>query len=269
LSVYFFSMSSKMQESFKQRLLKGDALFGIYISFSVPSLVEMFSQCGFDWLWLDFEHAGTSLETMQTMLASMNGSGCASLVRLPWNDIVWIKRVLDLGPDGIIIPMVNSRKDIQSAIQACRYPPEGVRGVGAGRASGYGLNLKEYLATANRKLVVVCQVETAEAVANIEDMVQEEGVDAFLIGPWDLSGSLGHLGDLEHPSVQEAIDKVVSACAKANKPLGIQAGNPAKTHHYMAKGMTLMATGADCALLGAAVKKHVADCRACPASSPA
>ena len=105
-SIFLQQMSSKMQESFKQRLLKGDALFGIYISFSVPSLVEMFSQCGFDWLWLDFEHAGTSLETMQTMLASMNGSGCASLVRLPWNDIVWIKRVLDLGPDGIIIPMV-------------------------------------------------------------------------------------------------------------------------------------------------------------------
>eukprot|EP00667_Euglena_gracilis_P019557 EG_transcript_20971 len=253
--------------NFRQRLKTRQPLYGLYASYCVPDIVEMYAHhCGLDWLWLDMEHTAASLETMQRMLVAASGSGCAALVRAPWNDHVWIKRILDMGPDGIILPMVNTKAEAEAAVRACFFPPHGARSVGVTRGMGYGATMARHLATAHEELVVVCQVETGQAVDNAEQLAAVDRVDAFLIGPFDLSGSLGHLADIGHPTVQAAIRHVIEVCTRAGKPVGILAKDPADTRQWVGRGMSLVATGVDCVIFGNAVRQWVRDCREPPAS---
>ena len=178
-----------MKNPVKARLRAGQVSVGTWVGIGHPDVTERLADLGFDWLTFDIEHSPLSLETVQTMMQAMSFTQtCVPLVRLRWNDPVLIKRVLDIGAYGVIAPMVNNGQEALSAVRACRYPPAGVRGVGPRRAM---LRDPEYLKTANREILVVAMVETAEALRNLDEIFAVEGIDACFIGPWDLSMNLG------------------------------------------------------------------------------
>ena len=177
-----------MKNILKEKLKKGQAVIGTFISLGHPDVTELLSRLGFDWLLIDGEHSPIGLETMQVMMQAMNGSNCTPIVRPQWNDMVIIKRILDIGAHGVLVPWVNTKEEAEYAVSACKYPPKGLRGWGPRRA---GLFDPDYLQTANDEILVIVQIETKEAVSNVDDILSVEGIDACFIGPYDLSLSFG------------------------------------------------------------------------------
>ncbi len=248
-------------DSIKARLAAGEVVLGTVVTTPSPALVETLVVAGVDWLWLDMEHSPLGLETLQTLLAVTSGSGVANLVRAPWNDAVHIKRILDAGADGVIVPLVRSAADAEAAVEACLYPPAGIRGVGLSRAQGYGATLDEYLDCANDDVAVVVQIEHKEAVDNIAAIAATPGLAAALIGPYDLSGSMGLLGQVDHPDVQGAIAKTVAACRSAGLPLGMFCGDAAQAAARAAEGVQLIAINVDINMFRQAYTHALADAR--------
>lgn len=244
---------SRLHVNFRERLSSGKVLLGTIVSLSSPAVIDTLSRVGFDWLWLDMEHSPLSLEQIQTLLTAKTPY-CAGLVRVPTNEDQWIKRVLDLGADGIIVPHVSSRADAEYAVRCAKYPPTGSRSFGAGRAHAYGIDAA-YQAMANDTVAVVVQIEDQEAVANIDEIISVKGIDAIIIGPYDLSGSFGKLGQLGDQEVQHAIDRVRRACAQKNFPAGIFALLPEQGRQYIDAGFRLVAVGADVHTLWSSAKQ--------------
>jgi 2-dehydro-3-deoxyglucarate aldolase/4-hydroxy-2-oxoheptanedioate aldolase len=232
------------QKSLKARVRAGEVLIGPIVTLSSPDVAEALAQVGFDYLWIENEHAPLGVLEAQRMLQAVGG-GCPTLIRVPTNDPVWLKKTLDTGCDGVVVPLVKSAAEARRAVDACRYPPAGNRGVGITRAHRYGLGFAEYVEAANEEIAVVLQVEHAEAVENVEAIAQVPGVDALLVGPYDLSGSMGLLGQVDHPDVQAAIERVQRACEDAGMTLGIFAGTPEQARRYIAAGFSLIALGLD------------------------
>jgi 2-keto-3-deoxy-L-rhamnonate aldolase RhmA len=204
----------------KEKLNRGEAVIGTFVSIGHPDVAEWLSRLGFDWLLLDSEHSPTSLETLQVMMQGMNGSDCVPLVRPQWNDSAIIKRVLDMGAYGVLIPWVNTKEQAEKAVSACKYPPQGLRGFGPRRA---GMFDPDYFTTANDEILVTVQIETEEALKNLDDIMAVPGIDACYIGPWDLSVSLG-LGvppKWDDPRYMAAFDRVLSVAARHGKPAGM------------------------------------------------
>ena len=226
-------------------LKKGEVTFGSWITIGHPEVAEIMANAGFDWLIFDTEHAPLSLETVEAQLAAISGTDVTPLVRVAWNDMVLIKRALDIGAKGLLIPWVNTREDAERAVKACRYPTAGVRGVSPRRASRYMLDLKDYLATADKNLLIVVQIETAEAVKNVEKILSVDGVDAFFIGPADLSASLGFLGKFDHPRLVEATEKVLHTGKKLGVPGGIHAIDLDVAIQHTKNGFQFIAFGSD------------------------
>src|SRR5512139_3165505 len=208
-----------MNLSFRQRLKDREALVGTIVSLGSPEVAEVLSAAGFDWLFIDAEHSPLDALAIQRILHGAGSTPC--LVRLARGDEVSIKKALDVGAAGIIAPMVNSAGQAAQVVRWAKYAPLGTRGVGVGRAHGYGFKFQEYVSTANDETVVVVQAEHIDAVNSIEAIVQVPGVDAVLIGPYDLSASLGRLGEVTHPDVVSAVERVTQTCRAANMPLGI------------------------------------------------
>jgi 2-keto-3-deoxy-L-rhamnonate aldolase RhmA len=209
-----------LKNPLKEKLKKGEAVIGTFIEIGHPDVAEWLSRVGFDWLLLDSEHAPAGYETLQRMMQAMNGSNCVPIVRPQWNDPVVIKRVLDMGAYGVLIPWVNTRKEAENAVSYCKYPPDGIRGFGPRRA---GMFDPDYFKTANDELLISIQIETQEALDNLDEILSVPGVDACYIGPWDLSVSLGFgvPPDWEAPRYQAAFDRVLEISAKHNKPAGM------------------------------------------------
>jgi len=216
---------------------------------------------GFDCIWIDMEHSALSLQDTQALLQALSGRGVSSIVRVAWNDPVLLKRALDLGSDGIMIPLVNTKEEAQQAVSACLYPPAGIRGAGLGRAQEYGLALKEYLERANDEIVVIPQVEHIEAVGNVESILTVPGIGMMFIGPLDLSGSMGLLGQVSHPEVTEAIGRTLSACKSAGVPVGIYAGTAEAARERAADGFEFVAHGIDVMFLAEAAKQAAEEAR--------
>jgi len=209
-----------LKNPLKEKLKKGKAVTGTFVMIGHPDVTEWLSRVGFDWLLLDTEHSPTGYETLQRMMQAMNGSGCVPIVRPQWNDQVAIKRILDIGAYGVLIPWVNSREEAEKAVSYCKYPPAGVRGWGPRRA---GMFDDSYFKTANDEVLITVQIETQEALDNLDEIMSVPGIDACYIGPWDLSVSLG-IGvppDWKAPKYVAAFDKVLEAAAKHNKPAGM------------------------------------------------
>jgi 2-keto-3-deoxy-L-rhamnonate aldolase RhmA len=242
---------------FKERLRQGKPLIGTLVSLGLPAVSEMLSRVGFDWLWIDMEHGPLSLELTQQLLQAKDDQ-CAAFVRIPVNDEVWIKHILDLGADGIIVPQVRTAAEAQKAVAASKYPPAGTRSAGIARAHNYGMDFATYVQEANEKLVVILQIEHVDGVKNVDAILQVKGVDAIIIGPYDLSGSFGKLGQINDPVVQEAIETVHKACLKANMPIGIFALLPEQGRVYLDKGYQLLALGVDAHYLWSAAKAGLA-----------
>lgn len=209
-----------MKNPLKEKLLKGEAVIGTFVEIGHPDVTEWLSQVGFDWLLLDNEHAPNGYETLQGMAQSMKGSGCVPIVRPQWNDPVVMKRVLDIGAYGVLIPWVNSKEEAEAAVRYCKYPPQGIRGYGPRRA---GMFDPDYFKTANDELLITIQIETQKALDNLDEILSVPGIDACYIGPWDLSVSLGFgvPPDWNNKDYQAAFDRVVKVSAKHGKPAGM------------------------------------------------
>lgn len=192
----------------KRRLRNGEAVFGAWLSISDPVVAEIMATSGFDYVLIDTEHAPWSLEALQTALMTFKGERTVPIVRVPWNDQVYIKQALDLGADGILAPMVRTVEETRALLRACRYPPAGIRGFGPRRASNYHRNIDEYVERANDNIFVMPQIEDVRTVDSIDEIVQL-GVDALCVGPNDLSGSAGLLRQHDHPMVKGAIDRIL------------------------------------------------------------
>lgn len=239
--------------TFKDRLKAGKPLIGTLISLGSTAVTEAVSRCGFDWLWIDMEHGPLSIEQVQHILQAKRGD-CAALVRIPVNDETWIKRVLDLGADGIIVPQVKTAEEAQRAVSSSKYPPTGTRSVGMSRASGYGMDFAQYIREANDKLSVFLQIEHTEGVKNIDAILQIKGIDAIIIGPYDMSGSFGKLGQIQDPQVHEAIETVRKTCKAKGIPIGIFCLQPDLARTYLDQGYDLVNLGCDIHFLWSSAK---------------
>jgi 2-keto-3-deoxy-L-rhamnonate aldolase RhmA len=203
----------------KEKLKKGQEVIGTFVTLPHPDVTEVLSRMGFDWLLIDGEHAVTGLEMMTTMMQAMNGSSCTPVVRPQWNETVIIKRILDIGAHGLLIPWVNNREQAEAAVRACKYPPKGLRGYGPRRAALFD---PDYMYTANDEIMVIVQIETREAVKNVDEILAVDGVDACYVGPFDLSLSYGAvLPEWDNPEYLAAFDRVLEAARKAGKPAGM------------------------------------------------
>ena len=245
-----------MAPSFRQRLKDHEALFGTIVSLASPEVAEVLSAAGFDWLFIDAEHSPLDVLTIQRILQGAGSTPC--LVRLARGDEVSIKKALDVGATGIIAPLINSADQAAEVVRHAKYAPLGTRGVGVGRAHGYGFAFEEYVSRANDETVVVVQAEHIEAVNNIEAIGRVPGVDAVLVGPYDLSASLGRLGEVTHPDVVSAIERVTQVCQGANMPLGIFGMTAEAVRPYIERGYTLLAVSIDTVLLGNAARQLLA-----------
>ncbi len=233
---------------FKNRLQKGETLLGTLLGLPSPEIAEILSSVGYDWLFIDLEHGAHGMLEAQRMLQAMHPN-CAALVRVPELTESHIKKALDIGSTGIIVPKVNTKEEAEKAVAWAKYPPQGDRGVGPARAHGYGYHFSNYLETANEKTLVVIQIEHIEGVNNIDSILEVKGVDAIFIGPFDLSASLHLMGQVDHPKVIEAISKVEAACAKVNMPMGYFGMKPESVIAYKKKGYQLIACGTDAGAL--------------------
>ncbi len=253
-------MPSPTPGTLKARLAAGETLVGSLITIGSAEVAEVMSLAGFDYLWIDLEHGAIDLVVAQRLIQAA-GPRCPCLVRIPENREVWIKKALDLGCAGVVVPQIRSADEARQAVAACLYPPAGQRSVGITRAQGYGLSFAEYIASANDDLLVVVQAEHRDAVADIESIVRIPGVGCVLVGPFDLSGSMGLLGQVTHPQVQAAIERVRLACAHAGLPSGIFAVDAESARARAASGFRLIAVTMDAALLLDAARTTLARVR--------
>ena len=233
----------KNNRAFTDRLRNGDLLIGTLISLNSPEIVEILSHTDYDWLFIDAEHGAFNPQQTLSMLQAAGDTPC--VIRIPAGDEVWIKKALDIGAAGIIVPQVHTAEQAELIISQCKYSPIGNRGVGIGRAHTYGLDFENTIKHANDETAVILQAESRAAIDNIEDIVKVPGLDAILIGPYDLSASLGKIGEVNHPEVQEAINRVADVCKAANIKLGYFGVNASAVKPAMENGFTLITVGVD------------------------
>ncbi len=248
-----------MTESLKERLRAGATVLGGWLSLGSPAIAEIFCRAGYDFLVVDLEHTTTSLETTEQLIRTVDLCGAVPLVRLSSLDPVQIKRVLDAGAHGVVVPMVTCAGDVERAARAMHYPPRGDRGVGLGRAQAYGASFREYVEGFAGRAVLVPQIENREAVAQIDAILAHPDVDACLVGPFDLSASLGVPGDFEHPTFRAALDTIERAAARAGVALGFHqvAPNPSALRQKRQAGYRFLVYGVDFSLLDAACRDGV------------
>ncbi len=243
-----------MNDPFATRLRRGDRLIGSIVTLPALEVPEVMSAAGLDWLFVDCEHAPLDTLWAQRLLQAARVPG---VLRVADSHESTLKRALDTGAAGVVVPMVNTAQQARAVVSFCKYPPLGSRGVGIVRAQGYGLGFQDYVAHANESTAVIVQIEHISAVENIEAIVAVPGVDAAFVGPYDLSGSMGRLGEVDHIDVLAAIEGVRFACERAGMPLGIYVGSAAAAKPYLEKGFTLIAVGIDALLLGQAARQIV------------
>jgi len=234
----------------KRRLKEGKPSVGTWLSIPSVYTCEMMAQVGYDWLVIDMEHNPISIETAGLMVSSMFNSDTVPLVRVPWNTGENIKRVLDMGAWGIVVPMVNSRLEAEQAVREAKYFPEGRRSIGGRRhAMGFATETSNYFARANEEILIVIQIEHIEAVRNIDDILSVPGIDACFIGPNDLMSSMGLKPTLESddPEVLKAIETVKAAAKRHGVPAGIHVANPETANQRIKEGFQFIAVGSEIA----------------------
>ena len=234
-------------KSLKEKLKNNELTIGSWIMIGHPISVEVMALAGFEWLVIDMEHTSIDINTAQNLITTIQANGIKALVRVSKNEEVIIKKVLDIGADGIIVPMINSKEDAVKAVEFAKYPPIGKRGVGLYRASKYGVKFEEYKKWVEEELVIIAQIEHIDGVNNIEEILQVEGIDGTIIGPYDLSGSMGYPGKFERDDVKKAVQKVLDKCKKYNIPSGFHVvdTNPEKLKQKIKEGCTFLAYGID------------------------
>lgn len=215
-----------MKNRVKHLMAQGQKTAGAWLQLTSPFSAEIMARAGFDWLIIDMEHAPGDFMNLAAQIQAMGACACEPFVRAPWNDAVTIKRILDTGVTGVLVPYVNSAREARAAVAACQYPPRGIRGVAASpRAAGFGqAGAMEYLTSANEEILVITAVETGEAVDNLDQILAVDGLDGIFIGPMDLATSMGYFANAAHPEVQKAIARIEEKTLVAGKFLGTVAG---------------------------------------------
>ena len=238
-------------KNFKDLLTKKSVL-GSWVTLANPSIAEIMAQAGFDFLVIDMEHSALTMTDVQNLVMAIQGQGVIPLVRIGNHDPDVIKRVMDTGAQGIIAAMVNNAQQAKQVVAAVKYPPTGNRGVGLARAQGYGFDFQKYRDESKRQTTVMAIIEHHEAIRNLESILAVDGLDGTLIGPYDLSGSLGYPGEFERPIVKDAIQIYEQTCKKLKKPMGFHIVQPdqAKIRLYRKKGFKFLALGIDTIFLG-------------------
>ena len=234
-------------ERIRAKITRREPVFGTHISLNDPSVTELLGLVGFDFLWIDTEHSAIDRSVLLHHLIAARSAGKAAFVRVPWNDPVLVKPVLEMGIDGVVFPMIRTVEDARLAVASCLYPPEGIRGFGPRRAIRYGLQDRdEYLRTAADGFWRILQIEHHEAVDNLEGILKVRGVSAIVVGPNDLSGSVGLLGQTGHPTVVRLLDRIADAALAAGVPFGASIrGDPALVRQWMDRGAAWIAAGSD------------------------
>ncbi|CUJ83206.1 2-keto-3-deoxy-L-rhamnonate aldolase [Shimia thalassica] len=249
--------------SFKTALAKGDAQIGLWVVASEASVTEMIGTAGFDWLVLDGEHAPNDIRSLRDSLMALNGSDSHPVVRIPIGETWMVKQVLDAGAQTVLVPMVDTAEQARDMALAMRYPPLGVRGMGAtgARASRFG-EITDYVATANDEVCLLVQAESRAAIANLDDILTVEGVDGVFIGPADLSADMGFPGAASAPEVQEVITDAIKRITSSGKAAGIltQSLDDAKT--YLELGATFVAVGIDMVMYAKVTRQLCKDAKA-------
>jgi 2-keto-3-deoxy-L-rhamnonate aldolase RhmA len=215
-----------MNRDLKHKLLNNEFTIGSWITIGSPDVAEIMSNAGFDWLVVDLEHSVISIDVAGDLIRTIDLCGISPLVRLTSNDSNQIKRVMDAGAHGIIVPMVNTVEDAKRAVASTRYAPKGNRGVGLARAQGYGENFKEYLEWQSTSPIVIVQIEHINAINNLEEILKTEGVDGFIIGPYDLSCSMGVPGVFEDQEFSNTVSHIINVGKKLSIPTGIHIVEP-------------------------------------------
>jgi 2-keto-3-deoxy-L-rhamnonate aldolase RhmA len=236
---------------FRQLLRARDAKppVGTWVMSASPIVAEAIGHAGFDWGVLDMEHTPLDLMTLVHLLQAVGNTKMVPVVRVPWNDTVMVKRVLDAGAETLMVPFIQNAEEAARAVAATRYPPEGVRGMAAmGRASRFG-TVPDFFKAANKSVGVVVQLETPQAIAQLEAIAAVPGVDALFVGPGDLSGSMGHVGNLTHPDVMALMSGAAQRARALGKPIGTVGGTPEVVTRYRAAGYDYVAIGSDLGLL--------------------
>ncbi|MBF6618231.1 MAG: 4-hydroxy-2-oxoheptanedioate aldolase [Candidimonas sp.] len=236
--------------TFKLALARGESQIGLWLAMADSYSAQMLGGAGFDWLLIDGEHAPNTLPSILAQLQALAQYPTHAVVRAAWNDPVEIKRLLDIGVVNLLVPMVQDAKEAAMAVAATRYPPQGIRGVGAAlaRASEWNRNA-DYLASAADGMCVLVQAETRRALANLDDICKVDGVDGVFIGPADLAADMGYLGKPGHPDVQQAIEEGIARIRSHGKAAGILTSDEPTAKHYIELGATFTAVGADTTLL--------------------
>lgn len=247
----------------KSYLRTGKVSIGSWITTGHPAIAEIMAKSGFDWLAIDMEHSAITLYQAFQLTQVISLTGVTTLVRVSKNDHNTIKQVMDMGVDGVIVPMVNTERDAFNAVSAVKYPPEGNRGVGLARAQGYGLEFEKYRSRVNKDSIVVVQIEHIEAIENLEKILSVKGVDASIVGPYDLSASLGYPGEFDKKIVKEAIARYLKICNSLNKPVGFHVIGPEaeKVNNKIKEGFRFIGFSLDTLFLGEKIRNELKELR--------
>ncbi|MDL2318602.1 4-hydroxy-3-methylbut-2-en-1-yl diphosphate synthase [Eubacteriales bacterium OttesenSCG-928-A19] len=252
-------------ERIRQRLRAGEHILGGHVFFNDPAITETMGFHGYEFVWIDAEHGAFPLDSIQLHISAAEAAGTASLVRVAANDPVLLKPVLDMGPDGIIVPMVLTAQEAEAFVQACAYPPHGIRGFGPRRANRYGaIDAKAYTQQAHRRTLRILQIEHIQAVENLEAILRVPGIDLIIVGPNDLSSSLGHLCDTRHPDMMPVYDRIARTCKAEGMPFGVSLGpsDMQSVREWLARGARLIGCGDDISYISMGMQKTLTDIRA-------
>ena len=237
-----------MTISFRKRLQQGDVLIGALLQMPLPEVAEIYVTAGYDWLFVDLEHSPMDARNALDVLTAVDNR-IPCVVRVPWNDEASIKKVLDIGATGVIVPLVNTAEDARLAVGRCKYPPAGLRSVGITRGQRFDLDFDRYMREANDDIAVIVQIEHIEAVKNIESILDTPGIDGVFVGPFDMSGSMNLPGQINHPRVQEAIKNVIRACEQRDIARCIYAHTPQHARNYLEQGYRVIGLCTDYIML--------------------
>ena len=246
-----------MTNRLKTLLESGQPAIGSWISSIDPYAVELTADLGFDWLLIDMEHAPLSRENLRSILVALRGSASTPVVRLSSNTLDHFQTALDLGAQGVVVPMVNSSLDAQQAVRFCRYPPLGVRGFAPIRASRYLENLTEYIASANSTISLIVQIETPEAASNIDSILTVGGVDGIYLGPSDMASFMGLPAQTSHPKVLDVMDRVIARARAHSIPFGLPTWSDEECMTFVRKGGQLLTVGSDLHYLSTAARNRL------------
>ncbi|MNZ40576.1 4-hydroxy-2-oxo-heptane-1,7-dioate aldolase [compost metagenome] len=253
----------RLHNAFKQALAEGRPQIGLWLGLADSYAAEILGGVGYDWLLIDNEHVPNDLRSSLTQLQAIASAAQAipgsvnshAVVRLPVADTTLVKQYLDIGAQTLLLPMIDTVEQAREAVRSMRYPPEGIRGMGSGisRSSRWH-RFGNYIKEANEQVCLLVQVETREAITNLDEIIATPGVDGVFIGPADLSASLGYAGHSDHPDVRAVIDQAIVRIRKAGKAAGILCANEVLARHYLDQGALFVAVGVDTSLLNSAAK---------------